>query len=315
MRTTSKRGKHLQSGGFTLIELLVVIAIIAVLIALLLPAVQSAREAARRTQCVNNLMQLSLAIQNYESAHEVLPPGVVNDSGPVANTPKGYHFGWITQILPFFEQKNAYKHLNIKVGLYDAANTTVRSHAINSLFCPSNPMRPASNSVVTTSYAACHNGVETPIDVKNNGVFYLNSATRFEDVTDGTSSTIFLGEKMAAAKGDLGWASGTSATLRNTGFGPNAAPVVNTAVQGTPTGDPTNPGVEVEPKPVKPVPQPAGVNDPVFYVGGFGSVHPGGSNHAFGDGSVRFIRSSISPRIYQLLGNRHDGELVGADQF
>ncbi len=315
MRTTSKRGKHLQSGGFTLIELLVVIAIIAVLIALLLPAVQSAREAARRTQCVNNLMQLSLAIQNYESAHEVLPPGVVNDSGPVANTPKGYHFGWITQILPFFEQKNAYKHLNIKVDLYDAANTTVRSHMISSLLCPSNPMRSASSSVVTTSYAACHNAIEAPIDVKNNGVFYLNSATRFEDVTDGTSSTIFLGEKMGGGVGDLGWASGTSATLRNTGFGPNAAPVVNTAVQGTPTGDPTNPGVEVEPKPVKPVPRPAGVNDPAFYVGGFGSVHPGGSNHAFGDGSVRFIRSSISPRIYQLLGNRHDGELVGADQF
>src|SRR5262245_65740468 len=87
--------------GFTLIELLVVIAIIAVLIALLLPAVQSAREAARRAQCCNNLMQMGIAIVNYESSHERLPPGVVNSTGPVLDVPKGYHFGWMTQILPY----------------------------------------------------------------------------------------------------------------------------------------------------------------------------------------------------------------------
>ena len=101
--------------GFTLIELLVVIAIISVLIALLLPAVQSAREAARRAQCVNNLMQFGIALQSYDSAHEVLPPGVVNQTGPVLDQPKGYGFGWITQILPYFEQKNVYNHFNLKV--------------------------------------------------------------------------------------------------------------------------------------------------------------------------------------------------------
>src|SRR5689334_12018810 len=102
----SRRVEDRGHPGFTLIELLVVIAIIAVLIALLLPAVQAAREAARRVQCVNNLMQLSVAVQNYESAHEVLPPGVINPTGPIQNSAKGYHVGWMVQILPFIEQKN-----------------------------------------------------------------------------------------------------------------------------------------------------------------------------------------------------------------
>src|SRR5215469_2590915 len=86
--------------GFTLIELLVVIAIIAVLIALLLPAVQSAREAARRAQCTNNLMQLAIALQNYEGSYEAFPPGVVNETGPILDQPKGYHVGWLVRLLP-----------------------------------------------------------------------------------------------------------------------------------------------------------------------------------------------------------------------
>src|SRR4051812_39085560 len=92
--------------GFTLIELLVVIAIISVLIALLLPAIQAAREAARRVQCVNNLMQIGIAVQNYESSHEILPPGVVDLAGPIQNVPKGYHASWMVQLLPYLEQKN-----------------------------------------------------------------------------------------------------------------------------------------------------------------------------------------------------------------
>ena len=123
--------------GFTLIELLVVIAIIAVLIALLLPAIQAAREAARRSQCVNNLMQLSIALQNYESAFEVLPPGVVNPTGPIKNLAKGYHFSWTVQILPFIEQKSLFKHIDFKIGAYDATNLTVRLITVRSFLCPS----------------------------------------------------------------------------------------------------------------------------------------------------------------------------------
>ncbi len=101
-----------RRGGFTMIELATVVAIIAVLIALLLPAVQSAREQARRTQCINNLIQIGVALWNYESTHEVLPPGVVNPTGPVDDRATGYHFGWITQILPYLEQRNLDHHLN-----------------------------------------------------------------------------------------------------------------------------------------------------------------------------------------------------------
>src|SRR3954451_14542119 len=102
----SRPGRVRSLPGFTLIELLVVIAIISVLIALLLPAVQAAREAARRVQCVNNLMQLGIALHNYESSYEMLPPGSVNPTGPIVNLPRGYHVSWMVQLLPFIEQKS-----------------------------------------------------------------------------------------------------------------------------------------------------------------------------------------------------------------
>ena len=130
-----------RASAFTLIELLVVIAIISVLIALLLPAVQAAREAARRAQCFNNLMQLGIALQNYESPHEVFPPGVVNLTGPILDQPKGYHFGWLVQILPYCEMRNIYNHFNYKVGLYDTQNLTNRTNLVRGFLCPSDPGR------------------------------------------------------------------------------------------------------------------------------------------------------------------------------
>lgn len=98
--------------AFTLVELLVVIAIIGILIALLLPAVQAAREAARRCSCTNNLSQMILAVQNYNMAHEVYPPGTINAEGPIASEPQGYHHNWISQILPYMEELSIYRHID-----------------------------------------------------------------------------------------------------------------------------------------------------------------------------------------------------------
>jgi prepilin-type N-terminal cleavage/methylation domain-containing protein/prepilin-type processing-associated H-X9-DG protein len=155
--------------GFTLIELLVVIAIIAVLIALLLPAVQAAREAARRCQCVNNLMQVGIALKNYESSHEVLPPGVVNATGPITNAPPGYHASWVLQITPFIEQRSVFNHWNFDAGVYDQANSTARSINMKGMLCPSEAGG-GGGDIGTTNYAGCHHETESPIAADNKGV-------------------------------------------------------------------------------------------------------------------------------------------------
>jgi len=305
-RAVGRARRCLQSRrAFTLIELLVVIAIIAVLIALLLPAVQAAREAARRAQCCNNLMQMGIAIQNYESSHERLPPGVVNNTGPVLDLPKGYHFGWLTQILPYCEQRNVYNHFNFKLGLYELQNFTTRTILSRSFVCPSDPGPTRGvGMVAVTSYVGIHNDVEAPIAANNKGVFFLNSSIRYEDVTDGTSQTIFVSEKLNDGL-DLGWASGTRASLRNAGWAVNSSKNLSGTVLGpggqgdSDAGNDTSEAVPGTPS----------------FVGGMSSRHPGGANFTFGDGSVRFLKNSLSPGILKLLANRADGEIISGDQF
>src|SRR5262249_11852497 len=113
---------------------------------------------------------------HYGASYEVFPPGVVNDTGPVLDQPKGYHFGWMVQILPYCEMRNTYNHFNLKLSLYESQNLTTRTTLVNSFLCTSDrgPNR-APNGVAMTNYAACHNDVEAPIDVTNNGVFILNA--------------------------------------------------------------------------------------------------------------------------------------------
>jgi prepilin-type N-terminal cleavage/methylation domain-containing protein/prepilin-type processing-associated H-X9-DG protein len=300
----SRTGKR---PGFTLIELLVVIAIIAVLIALLLPAVQAAREAARRVQCVNNLMNLGIALQNYESSYELLPPGVVNDTGPIQNAPRGYHASWMRQLLPFLEQANVARRFDDQVGVYAPANVTVRSVVVNVFLCPSDgsgASRGGGKSVGMNNYAACHNDVEAPIDVNNKGVFYLNSSIRSEDIPDGTGNTIYIGEK-PLVDAALGWASGTRDTLRNTGTPLNKTGSLAGLLPGEESDIPGMPPIEGG----------AGGGTGPTLVGGFGSKHAGGANFGFGDGSVRFVKNSINANVYRYLGNRSDGEMISADQF
>lgn len=315
--------------GFTMIELMVVVAIIAILISLLLPAVQAAREAARRTQCSNNLIQLGIALQSYEASHQVLPPGAINPSGPIVESPSSYQFNWITQILPHFEQRNVYNHLNFQVGIYQINNMTARAMSLSMLLCPSEGFgrRPFSSfgsssgalDPALTSYAACHNDVEAPIDLKNTGVFFLNSHVRLDEIEDGLSHTIFVGEKRPPGD-ELGWASGTRATLRNTGTQLNRTrfePIDLTPFVTTVAGEPLPdvPGMsEPPPSPAPGAPVSPPPSGPIA-VGGFSSSHPTGSNFLFGDGSVRFLKTTISERVYRLLGNRADDQPIGDDEF
>ncbi len=198
--------------AFTLVELLVVIAIIGILVGLLLPAVQAAREAARRMQCTNNVLQLGVALHNYEMAHRVLPSGTVDDKGPIVHLPRGFHHNWIMQILPMLDESVAFNKIDHAQSIYHKANFTVRAYGLPSLRCPSSPWAQGPHS----SYAGVHDSREVPIDVNNNGVLFLNSHVRFDDITDGVSHTVFAGEKHIEVT-DLGWSSGTRTTLRNMG--------------------------------------------------------------------------------------------------
>jgi prepilin-type processing-associated H-X9-DG protein len=249
-------------------------------------------------------VQLGVALQNYETAHEVLPPGAVNQAGPIAEKPQGYHLSWVVQILPYIEQKNAYNRINFAHGVYDVQNGTVRAHGIGTLSCPSDGGPSGrSSGVASNNYVGCHHDVEAPIDVTNHGVLFLNSSVRYEDISDGTSFTIFVGEAVRGSS-TLGWMSGTRATLRNTGWRINSK-LLPPGMLSEDEEDDLAPGDDGKPD----------AEAASLAVGGFSSRHPGGANFAFGDGSVRFLKNTITARVLHALGNRADGEMVSDDQF
>ena len=271
--------------GFTLIELLVVIAIIAILIALLLPAVQQAREAARRTQCKNNLMQIGIAMHTYEMSFEMMPPGTVNLTGPIRNIEEGYHMSWLVQILPAIEQAGLFGMINFNESVYAPANTAPRATVIISFLCPSDNRQ----SGGVSSYAGCFSGDDVAIDMNNNGLLFLNSGVGYQEIRDGASNTILAGEKIVAAGfKDLGWMSGTMATLRNTEVPINAGWDIGGS-RTTRNGS------------MAPLPAPSDTA-----TSGFSSQHTGGAQFVFADGSVRFLSENIDLKTYSHLGNRED---------
>ena len=272
--------------AFTLVELLVVIAIIGVLVGLLLPAVQAAREAARRCSCSNNLAQIGLAMHSFEFAMEHLPSGSINPTGPILNEPVGQHVGYLVQICPYIEQTAIAKNFDISLGTYAPANAAARAQEIDTFRCPSSPFIGTTDKLSgLTNYAGCHHHVEAPIDEDNMGLLFLNSRIRYGDITDGSSHTILVGETMVDIIGQ-GWASGTRASLRNTGdFSQQMNPGTVAAL----------PPTKIDKK----------------FVGGFGSNHQGGAQFCFADGSIRFLTHSIDPVLLKNYGNRADGAMMG----
>lgn len=276
-----------RCAAFTLVELLVVIAIIGVLIGLLLPAVQQAREAARRCACSNNMAQLGLAAHNFDFAMERLPQGVINPTGPISSTPVGQHTSHLVLLLPYVDKPNVAAHFDVAKGAYDPANAKARKISIDTYICASfsGGFKNDGMTAGITNYAGCHHHKEAQINDDNNGLLFLNSRIRYGDITDGASNTILYGE-MLPLPATLGWASGTRASLRNTGSIIDSANNWNT----------------VPPVPMLP---PAPVD-----VGGFGSMHAGGANFCFADGSVKFLSASIDAKVYEYHGNRKDGEMI-----
>lgn len=257
--------------GFTLVELLVTIAIIGVIVALILPAVQSARESARRATCASHLTQLIIGIHQYEQSQLVYPPGTLNDKSPIDNLPNGNHLTWIAHVLPYRDQQIVYKNIDQSVSVYDAKNATARSHPPKFVSCPSSPT--AFNGY--SDFAAAHHDQESPIDEKNNGVFFLNSKLGYDDLEDGASATLFLGEKMTDAF-DLGWLSGTRATLRNGGTVINYLKYNDGLPRPGMTGFPSPEAVtpETKPTPFDPPPRPVIVDEPEFPRPGAGPGPP-----------------------------------------
>ncbi|MBI1346005.1 DUF1559 domain-containing protein [bacterium] len=306
--------------GFTLIELLVVIAIIAILIALLLPAVQQAREAARRTQCRNNLKQIGLALHNYADAFIALPSGsIVLWNGSRYN---GHGWTWHASILPYLDQATLYNAIQGDDGMgnengdQNTGKTQVFRNSTFSVFwCPSQPdVRTASqkNGYQTCNYNGnmgtrigdgsddCISGsVATPADMVNkpwgcmngNGIFYISSAVRFSDVTDGLSNTIFVSE-VPDSGGDAIGQFGAGCDRRaifSSGADSNPPTEMSEYLIAAESNDPINGGAEEA----------------------AGSWHVGGAHFLLGDGSVRFLSENMNMPTYQGLSTRRDGEVLG----
>lgn len=331
--------------AFTLIELLVVIAIIAILIALLLPAVQQAREAARRTQCKNNLHQLGIALHNYHDVYNTFPCSIINQDGALglnwSNSSRG---SYLVRLLPFVEQAPMYNALNFSLvgtawqptnfeGQVDANGKLYRHYLIPAFQCPSEPSPTIDGHSAKSNYALSMGNQAMPGHGNAWGTCTEYPGNNFGTGAHGhgNTATYLNGGNISGFVGRLNWASkfrdlvdGTSNIIaggeirpqcgdhaRNGWFHFNSLWIATTA--------PIN-------YPIKCVREDPGWNgsaDPAQGRGpcnqyqnwqtsqGFKSRHEGGAQFVLADGSARFISENIDYMLYQRLGDRRDGEPIG----
>ena len=288
----SRLTRHKQN-GFTLVEMIIVYTILFILVALLLPSVQHSREQARRHMCRNNLSQIGVALRSYDSIHSVLPPGVVNHSGPIQSVEdeKQLHINWISMILPQLERRNCYREQDFSLSVYNEKHASLRDVYFPFLHCSSTWR--SNTKIQLSTYSGVHHHQEAPIDSDNSGVLFLNSSVDLDDIPDGAGNTMLVAEKDNPAS-DLGWMSGTRSTLRNTG----TSIMKSEGEYGNPyqTNLSQNQTLTAEEQ---------------LSVGGFHSQHFGGHHALFADGRVEFLTTQLNQAVHERMGNRHDGELIG----
>jgi prepilin-type N-terminal cleavage/methylation domain-containing protein len=308
--------------GFTLVELLVVIAIVGVLVALLLPAVQAAREAARRMQCSNNLKQIGLALHIYEQYYKRLPAGCYSgtDAAP------------LTQILPFVENSNQYNLFDWRANLNESPNNIAAiRQTIGTFMCPSHPMTPGFNANGQANYMQ-NLGVEAAWTNKT-GVFWRNSACRFAEITDGLSNTAFFAE---IKRGPLRQGE-ASMGIVVAGDPADYRVATNVSSWSIPNDDTNYPAAcDNRNTPAwryRGLQYYRGILVATFYTHTLTpndrrrdciransldrghlaarSFHTGGVNFMLGDGSVRFVGDTIDRAVWLAVGSREGHEAVG----
>jgi prepilin-type processing-associated H-X9-DG protein len=306
-----------------LIELLVVIAIIAVLIALLLPAVQRARESARRCTCQNHLKQIGVALHNYQGLHSVLPPGyvgAVDRTNPDNETNDlGSGWGWASMILPQLEQADIYNAVNFDMNIEHAANQTVRTRPLELFFCPSSTPNlgvwavtdDTGASVVCEVATSNYVGVSGVGEVGDSldageGLFYRNSKLAARDIVDGLSQTLAVGERSSnlspvtwTGRVPGGWSFATPSSRGGTVLSnplPEPAFVMILGPVGTDDGNRTP-------------------NDPQAHIEDFWSWHTGGAHFLMADGAVRFLSDHIDAALYRAAATRHGHEPIENARF
>jgi len=315
--------------AFTLVELLVVIAIIGILVALLLPAVQTARESARRTQCANNVKQIGLAFHHYHDTHRVFPPayviqpggGALNGTPDPTTRDAGPGWAWGTLLLPYLEQTSLYDAFDFSRPCWDAANAAPARTPLGVFTCPSAPGRTdqpfnvvsGNGSTLATFARSCYvvnAGQDEPwlhaVDSYEglaDGPLYRNSRTSVADVLDGLSSTVFLGEHHPVLS-DKTWVgvvpTATVCPKPAFAFGPcePAAILVNCH---------SGPCSYANPPTIHPPNSWTSAPCQMF------AEHPGGCNVMLGDGSVRFISEDIHQPTWAAMSSRAKGDIV--DRF